>query len=113
MSRRRRLFAGLGLVALATVLGTIAYMAIEGLQFVDALYLSIITISTVGFAEPGGGFSRPGQVATMVLVVMGVGSAFYTATIGLEFLLEDIVAGRARSRFLKRRVGRMENHAIV
>ena len=74
MSRRRRLYAGLGLVLLATVVGTVAYMMIEGLDFLDALYLSVITISTVGFAEPAGGFSATGQLATILLVVIGVGS---------------------------------------
>jgi voltage-gated potassium channel len=113
MSRQRRLYAGLGLVLVATFLGTVAYMIIEDLGFLDALYLAIITISTVGFAEPSGGFSAAGQVATIILVIIGVGSVFYTATVGLEFLLEEVLAGRARTRFTGRRVGTMQDHVIV
>ncbi|NND13217.1 MAG: potassium channel protein [Acidimicrobiia bacterium] len=113
MTRRRRLFLGMWLLVVTAAGGTVAYAMIEKLSLLDALYLSIITISTVGFAEPAGGFSTAGQVATIVLVVVGVGTVFYTATVGLEFLLEEIIAGRAQSRFERRRIRRMQNHVIV
>lgn len=98
---------------MAIAVGTIAYMIVENLAFLDALYLSVITISTVGFAEPAGGFSPIGQIATIVLVILGVGAGFYTATVGLEYLLEEVVAGRALSRFQGRRIRSMQNHVIV
>lgn len=103
----------MGLLVVTAAGGTIAYAVIEDLSLLDALYLSIITISTVGFAEPSGGFSTAGQIATIALVVVGVGTVFYTATVGLEFLLEEIIAGRAQSRFERRRIRAMENHVIV
>ncbi len=113
MSLGRRLLGGLSVVAVVTLVGTITYTLVEDLDLFNAFYLTVITISTVGFAEPGGGFSTAGQVATVAVVVAGVGAVFYTAAIGLEYAVEDVMGGRVRLRRQRRRISRMSGHIII
>lgn len=113
MSLGRRLLGALVVVTLVTLGGTITYVIIEDLSLLGAVYLTVITISTVGFAEPNGGFSTAGQVATVIIVILGVGTVFYTATTGLEYAIEDVIGGRVRKRRQQRRISRMTGHIII
>jgi voltage-gated potassium channel len=113
MNRAQRLLVGLWLVSGAIAFGTIGYMVAEDLGFLDSLYLTIITISTVGFAEPGEGFTRAGQILTIVLLVIGLGAVFYSATIGLEVVVEEVLGDGGRRRKDRRRFETMQDHYIV
>ncbi len=66
MSSSRRLLWGISALAVIMVIGAIGYMLIESWPFIDALYMAIITISTVGYAEvhplsAGGQIFSPGR----------------------------------------------------
>ena len=113
MTIRTRLLGALVLVGIITALGTVAYMAVEDLAALDAFYLTIITISTVGFAEPTGGFTSGGQLVTIALVVAGVGTVFYTATTALEFTIDEFLGGTMQARREQRRISRMQGHVII
>jgi len=77
-----------GPAALATVLiaGTAGYVAL-GFSVLHAVYQTVTTVSTVGFRElrpqPAGG-----RVFTIVLILVGVGTALYTSTLVLEAVIE-------------------------
>ena len=66
MSAGRRFTIALAILVLITAAGTVGYIVIEGMSLIDALYMSVMTISTVGFGEVNlGGVrvnetSRPG-----------------------------------------------------
>ncbi len=113
MTLWRGVVAGLVLVGLITTVGTVGYMITEDLPFLDALYTSVITISTVGFREPGTGFTPAGQILTIVIVVSGVGSLLYTATVGLELLVERLMGGDRRAKRLRKEVQLLDDHVIV
>ena len=95
------------------VIGTIGYMVVEDLGFLDALYETAITITTVGYAEPAGGLSQGGRLFTVLLVLGGVGSVFYAAAVGLEMFIDEIVGGRRRLRQEERMIAKLEGHTIV
>ncbi len=113
MSLRLRLVTAVSLLVAIAAAGTVSYMWIEELRFLDAFYLTVITISTVGFEEPAGGFTRAGEMATIVLIVIGVGTVFYTATTALEFAMEQFLGGTMQVRRSRRRIERMHNHVII
>ena len=94
----------LALVLLLTVLlgGTVGYMVVEGWGVWDAFYMTVITVSTIGYREVHT-LSFAGQVFTVALIFGGVGTAFYTAT----QLAAVIVEGGLHRRFEQRRVTRM------
>jgi len=82
--------------------GVTGYMTIEGWSAWDALYMTVTTVATVGFREVHP-LSGVGQAFTLLLIVSGVGTAFYTATL----LAAAVVEGGLHRRFERRRIERM------
>jgi len=103
---------GLVLLAGSTVLGTLGFVWIEGWNVSDALYMTIITISTVGYGEIHP-LSPAGRVFASVLIVGGIGTAIYTFTkIGQAVLEGELLGGLGRRR-MRREIGGLRNHYIV
>ena len=90
------------MLGVVTAGGTAGYVIIEGWSAWDALYMTVTTVATVGFREVHP-LSRAGQAFTLLLIVSGVGTAFYTATL----LATAIVEGGLHRRFERRRIERM------
>jgi len=90
------------MLSVVTAGGTAGYMTIEGWGAWDALYMTVTTVATVGFREVHP-LSGAGQAFTLLLIVSGVGTAFYTATL----LATAIVEGGLHRRFERRRIERM------
>jgi voltage-gated potassium channel len=100
------------LLLLVLVGGTLGYVLIEGWAVWDAVYMTVTTVTTVGYREVHT-LSRAGQVFTVVLVLAGVGTAFYTFTL----LATVVVEGGLRRHLGRRRRDRMieelRDHFIV
>lgn len=112
MESGRHLLYSIGLSVLVIVGGTIGYKVIEGWGFMDSLYMTLITISTVGYFEvhPLG---PTGRIFTMALVISGVGFSLYVAAALVQFMVEGrirVILGRRR---LDRKIGRLKDHFIV
>ncbi len=94
------------------MVGTAGYMIIEGWTFLDALYMTVITISTVGYREINQ-VGDTGRVFTILLVAIGVGFTLYVAAAVVQFMVEGrirIILGRRR---LDQKLNRLKNHYIV
>jgi voltage-gated potassium channel len=94
------------------IFGTAGYMVIESWGFFDALYMTIITISTVGYSEVHL-VSKAGRLFTILLVFFGVGFTLYIAAAVVQFMVEGrirIILGRRR---LEKKIDRMKDHYIV
>lgn len=78
--------------------GTLGYSWLEGWTPFDSLYMTVITISTVGFKEVQD-LSRPGQMLTLLLIAGGIGVVTYAATNAAGFVLETTgLVARKRMR---------------
>ena len=108
MRRIRLALVALGLVLLA---GTVGY-AVMGFSVLDALYQTVTTVTTVGFREV-----RPltpaGQVFTIALILVGVGTALYAFGVLLEALLEGHLRDHLEGRRMARDIDRMTDHVII
>ncbi len=94
------------------IFGTTGYIVVEGWGFLDALYMTIITISTVGYSEVHL-VSKAGRLFTILLVFFGVGFTLYIAAAVVQFMVEGrirIILGRRR---LEKKIDRMKDHYIV
>jgi voltage-gated potassium channel len=112
MPRRTPLLtAAIALTALSAV-GTAGYMTITDLGFTDALYMTTITLTTVGFREVAP-LGPAGQYFTMALLVSGLGVVVYSATL----LARDVIEGELQRGFGRRRVQRAiekaSGHVVV
>ncbi|MDJ0991513.1 MAG: potassium channel protein [Desulfobacterales bacterium] len=93
-------------------LGSLGYMLIEGWGFMDSLYMTVITLATVGYGEVQT-LSGPGRVFTLILIILGVGYFLYVVGAIIQFLVEGrirLVLGR---RKLDRQINKLEGHYIV
>jgi len=94
------------------VFGTIGYMLIEGWNLLDAVYMTVITLATVGYGEVHK-VSRIGQLYTIGLIFVGVGFCLYVAGAVVQFMVEGrirIILGRRR---LDKKIDHLKNHYII
>lgn len=87
MSVKRKLINPVLAIVGVIVFGVIGYIAVEGWGFFDSLYKTIITLTTVGYHEVHE-LSQTGRAFSMVLMLSGVGTMFYTFGVGARVLLE-------------------------
>jgi voltage-gated potassium channel len=113
MGDKRRLQIAAVMVAVVLVVGIVGFMITDDLGVFDAFYFTVITISTVGYNEPAGGFGHAGRAVALFLVIGGVGSLFYTATVGFEMAVERLLAGRRGQRRARRELSGMQDHVIL
>jgi len=98
---------------LAVILvGTTGYILIEGWSPLDAAYMTIITLTTVGFGEVHK-LSVAGRQFTIVLVVTGVIVGGYAAATLTSFVVEGHLTGALRARRKHWRLAAMENHIVI
>ncbi len=109
---REKLFHVLALVALVIALGTAGYMIIEGWSFLDSIYMTITTITTVGFREVHN-LSSKGMIFTIFLIVGGVGTALYAFTAGARFILEGEIQKFLGRKKLEKKIKELSDHYIV
>ena len=111
MNSLRRISRALLAFSLVIVAGTVGY-AILGFGFVDALYQTVTTITTVGFREVHP-LSTVGELFTIVLILVGVGTALYAFGIVLEALIEGHLRQQLRRRRMDRQIRQMTGHFII
>jgi voltage-gated potassium channel len=83
-----------------------------GFGWLDALYQTVTTVTTVGFREVRE-LSSAGKVFTIVLILVGVGTALYTLTVLLETLLEGHFLRHMEGRRMQRTITRMRDHVVI
>jgi voltage-gated potassium channel len=109
---RQRLTRVALLLAATVAVGTIGYMLLEQWSFLDALYMTVITISTVGFTEVHP-LSGIGHLFTIGLILGGVSAAAYAVgTIG-EHVIGGQLSGTLRRRRMQQEIDQLEGHYIV
>ncbi len=108
----RRIFISILLFVLIIFSGAIGYIIIEKTNFLDALYMTIITITTVGFTEVFK-LSEAGKIFTIILILLGASSVAYI----LSSVLEVVVAGEVRKdlrrRKMLKKIASLKNHFII
>lgn len=110
MNPRRQITYGVVLLAGVVAVGTVGYVLIEGASFQDAFFMVAITVSTVGFGEEFP-LSRSGEMFTVLLIVLGIGVALYTAAASIEYVvdLEEV----RKKRKMEREISKLTDHVIV
>ncbi|MDX1691170.1 MAG: NAD-binding protein [Acidimicrobiia bacterium] len=112
MTQARRLYAAVALLVFVSAVGTVGYMIVEDSTFLEAAYMVLITVSTVGFSEVVD-LSTGGRILTIFIIVFGVGATLYTAGTALELGLERFLGGRWRERRMQNEVDKVSDHVIV
>lgn len=93
-------------------IGVVGYMLLEGYNAVEALYMTVITLTTVGFAEVRP-LSDAGRVFTIILLFLGVGTVAYSVGALVEYVLAGKLGGQFASRRMHTALEAMNNHTII
>lgn len=109
---KRRLATALGIFLAVVVVGTIGYVVIEGWGFLDALYMTVVSITTVGYREVHP-LTTAGRVYTMLLLLGGIGALLYAFGTLLDFLVEGHLRGLLEGRRMEKRLSGLSGHHIV
>ncbi len=112
--RRLRLKLRFALLLGATVLtvGTLGYRLLQGWGWLECLYMTVITISTVGFKEVGE-LSAATRGFTILLIFGGIGSVALIGSSLIEWMIEQHASHRGRRRKMTRRIDALEGHIVV
>ncbi len=108
---RKLIFSMLVLVLLVS-LGTSGYMIIEGWRFLDSLYMTIITLATVGFEESYP-LSDGAKIFTILLIVFGVGLIGYVVGILAQHMFEGQFQRLVGRKKLEKKIEALRDHFIV
>ncbi len=105
---------GLALAGLTVLLtgGTIGFMLLERLGFIDALYMTVLTLSTSGFGE-----ARPldstGRVFVIFLIFFGVGLVGFAATVIGQWVVEGQFKELVSRRKMENGIKKLNGHSII
>jgi voltage-gated potassium channel len=100
------------LALLVVLVGVLGYRLTAGLEWLDALYMTIITLSTVGFREVGP-LDDSGKVFTICLIMGGAGVIAYAVKTAVEIVLDESTHQFFRHRTTLKKVANMKDHYIV
>ena len=112
MERKAHLALSIVLSISLVLIGSCGYMLIEGWTFGDAIYMTIITLATVGYGEVHR-VSDIGRIFTVILIFMGVGYFMYVGGNIVQFLVEDRLRAILGRRKLDKQIAKLKNHYII
>ncbi|KPA08946.1 potassium transporter TrkA [Candidatus Magnetomorum sp. HK-1] len=92
--------------------GTAGYMIIENWGFMDSLYMTAITIATVGFSEVHP-LSSAGHLYTIFLIFTGVGFFAYIGSSFMQFTIDGRLKDMWGRRRLDKQISKFKNHIII
>ena len=100
------------LLVMIVVVGSLGYMMLEHMPAVEALYMTVITITTVGFGEVRE-LSELGRIFTIILIVLGIGAGAWAIRNGVEIVLDDTLWHSVQQRKMKKIIDNISGHYII
>ncbi len=106
-----RFWAGLGGLVAVIAGGTVGYQRL-GLTVEEALYQTVITITTVGYGEIGT-VTANYRLFTILLILFGVGTALYILGVLIELFFEGRLDDEIRRRRMQKEIDRLSGHVVL
>ncbi len=107
-----KIMRGVMMLAMVLLIGTIGYMVIKEWQLLDALYMTVITITTVGYGEIRQ-VSEPGRIFTIFIIFAGMGILGYTFGMVAQAMVEFQVRSILGRRKLGLKIKSLKDHYIM
>ncbi|KGX86499.1 potassium channel family protein [Pontibacillus litoralis] len=94
------------------LLGTFGYMIVEHLSFFDSLWLTVVSVLTVGYGDiiP---LSDEGKVFTLILIPIAIGIVTYSLGVVAASIIEGSISEEAQKKKMMKRINKMNNHFII
>ena len=112
MDEKRKIKFILYAFSLLLIIGTVGYMILLDVDFVDALYMTVITVSTVGFGEVGT-TSNSSEIFSVIMIFLGVGIVGYAFTTLVAMFVEGKVSDLWKGSKMERKISALNDHYII
>ncbi|HNY12020.1 MAG TPA: potassium channel protein [Candidatus Wallbacteria bacterium] len=109
---RHKFINALALFWLIFIFGILGYMIIEGWSAFDSIYMTVITLASVGYGETHP-LSNAGRLFTIVLIIVGMGTFVYAISTVTAFFIEGELHGYLRRKKMKTMIDELQNHYII
>lgn len=105
---------GVGLLISLVTIGTTGFHFIEKLNILDSLYMTVITISTVGFKEVGAEpLSQLGKIFTIGLIITSLSSLAYVGSNMARFVFDGELTSYIKTYRVDKKIAKLKNHVII
>ena len=107
-----KLRIALGLLFLLVFGGILGYRILSGYSWIDAIYMTVITITTVGFGElnPPNAIEK---IFTTVLIISSIVIVSYAITVITEYIISNTSIRNLKNKRMQEKIDKLENHVIV
>lgn len=112
MNPVKQLKTSLFILLLLLSLGTVGYMVIEGWRLLDSLYMTVITLGTIGFKEVQD-LDDAGKFFTMLLIIFGVSTLGYTVSKLAQIMFEGQFQRYLGRQKVEKKIEALRNHYII
>ena len=99
-------------IAIVIAVGTIGYHFIEGWTFLEGLYMTVITITTIGFKEVRE-LSDSGRIFTLAIIFSGIGMVTYAFVTGSRMIIEGEIQNILTRRRYMKAIEKIRDHFII
>lgn len=112
MDEKRKLKFILYAFSLLLIIGTLGYTILLDVDVIDALYMTVITVSTVGFGEVGT-TSNLSEIFSVIMIFLGVGIVGYAFTTVVAMFVEGKVSDLWKGNKMDRKISALNDHYII
>ncbi|MGE4317979.1 MAG: TrkA family potassium uptake protein [Deferribacterales bacterium] len=112
INKLKYVYIGSALIILTAFIGVFGYVHIEHASILDSVYMTVITITTVGFGEVFP-LSDNGKIFTIFMILMGTGTVAYTATQFIDYVVTGDLTNMFGRRKMQHTIDSMNNHFIL
>jgi len=112
LTLKKQLFNTIILLFIIAVAGTLGYHFIEKWTYLESLYMTVITISTVGYGEIHA-LSMLGKVFTIILIISSLGLVGFAFSALASFIIGGELNKIIRGRKMDKQIEKLNNHMII
>jgi len=109
---KSKIYIALSLLALLIVIGVFGYMYIANYSFVDAFYMTVITITTVGFGEVHP-LDANGKLFTIILILTSITIFGYLVSVISDYFINGKLLEKIKKNKVQKKIKKLKNHTII
>ncbi|MFC7356899.1 potassium channel family protein [Jejudonia soesokkakensis] len=109
---QKKIYLALSLLLFVVLAGVMGFRFLSNYSWVDAIYMTVITITTVGYGEVQP-LDAGDKLFTSILIVSSIFIVGYAISVVTEYILQKNNIGNLREKRVYKRIANMKNHVIV
>jgi len=109
---RSKIYIAISLMVTILVIGVVGYRYLSDLSWIDAIYMTVITVTTVGFTEVGP-MSPKAKIFTVFLIIASVFIFAYAISVITEYILSRNSLELLKKKKVKNKISTLSNHVII